>query len=176
MGKDAAAAWNLLPKTLWASCNNSSDGRFPCEAALANFKPKTSESLELGPRFVVVGEPSALLPLPPISGPIARDEKRGAKTSSKKGTASETGLLLKLNNAFAARGVSGKRDEINTCNRAPHECPIPTTGNAPYCLARVGATASNFVRISSQVARWSKDRLKGVATTKNPSAASFSNK
>lgn len=171
MGKAAAAAWNPLPKTLWASCNNSSDGRFPCEAALANFKPKISESLELAPRFVAVVEP-----FPPISGPTARDEKRGAKTSSKKGTASETGLLLKLNKALAALGVSGKRDEIKTCNRAPQECPIPTTGNAPYCLARVGATASNFVRTSSQVARWSKDKLKGVATTKNPSAASFSNK
>eukprot|EP00978_Attheya_sp_CCMP212_P001339 scaffold2812_cov53-Attheya_sp.AAC.4 len=39
----------------------------------------------------------------------ARPVKRGANTSSKRGTASLTGKLLKLMRALAARGVSGKR-------------------------------------------------------------------
>jgi hypothetical protein len=81
--------------------------------------------------------PLGMVPfLPPIV------VNRGANISSKKGTASVTGLLLKLINALAARGVSGKRQLINSCKRAPQECPIPTTGIEPYCLAMEGATFS----------------------------------
>ena len=65
-------------------------------------------------------------------------------TSSKKGTASVTGLLLKLMRAFAALGVSGNKLVINRCNKAPQECPTPTTGTAPYCFANMGAIVSNL--------------------------------
>lgn len=74
----------------------------------------------------------------------------GRMSSSKPGTASCTGLLLKDIKALAALGVSGKRQVMSSCRRAPHECPMPTTGNAPYSAARGTAACSKRLRIPSQ--------------------------
>lgn len=131
----------------------------PSVADLTKRKPTLNASLSLGRVLLLV----------------EIDVKNGAKTSSKNGTASVTGLLLKLISAFAARGVSGKRLVINSCNNDPQEWPMPTTGRAPYSLAMAGAMSSKRVIISSHVSRWSNDNWYGVATTKNPSSASRSN-
>lgn len=57
--------------------------------------------------------------------------KNGATNSSKKGTASLTGLLLNEMSALAARGVSGKRLVMSSWSSAPQLWPTPTTGRGP---------------------------------------------
>lgn len=102
-----------------SSCDKSSFVRsfVPSVAALATCKYNRKSSL-------LVAVLVALL--------VEMEVKKGANTSSKNGTASVTGLLLKLIKALAARGVSGNKEVIKSCKRAPQECPMPTTGKAPY--------------------------------------------
>mmetsp|Transcript_67566 Transcript_67566/g.186706 ORF Transcript_67566/g.186706 Transcript_67566/m.186706 type:complete len:228 (+) Transcript_67566:621-1304(+) len=89
---------------------------------------------------------------PSVELPITAFES-GTTSSSKPGIASFAGLLLKLISTFAARGVSGKRQVMNTCSSAPHEWPMPITGTLPYCLASGTAARSNRSRISSHSSR-----------------------
>ena len=120
-----------------ASFSSSSEGKSPRAAALAKSRPMLSPSVPLGR----------------VPFRSATAEKNGVTTSENRGTASWTGLLLKLSNALAALGVSGNRLVINMCNNDPQLCPTPTTGMAPYCLASAGATRSNLLMTASQVCK-----------------------
>mmetsp|Transcript_43647 Transcript_43647/g.105826 ORF Transcript_43647/g.105826 Transcript_43647/m.105826 type:complete len:212 (+) Transcript_43647:945-1580(+) len=173
----------FAPTQRTASVNNSSDGNSPFVAALASFNPTLTESFDVDNNGCCLvggwldeddGLPAELAAAAGRGGGVANEVNAGAKISSKNGTASVTGLLLKLSRAFAARGVSGNKHVISNCNNAPQLCPTPTTGNAPYSLAIIGATFSNFVNTSSHVCRWLNDNLYGVATIRNPSSANRS--